>query len=270
MQRTLFPKRTAAGSAAFTLIELLVVIAIIGILASMLLPALGSAKARAKATQCVSNFKQLQLGLTLYAGDYGELFPRNQNPPAPTYADANAWIGATEFGSATPSPAYGRDYPITNGTLYRYTAAVQMYRCPSQKPEASAVFTHGTYSVCLNSVLGNQSGSPTSVTKQDSISNPANVFGFVDMRLASHCPLIVTATDTTWSKYPGARHNNSGLFSFLDGRVVTEKWQGQFLAQQELGAVLPGAPHYGSAADSALMTGADAADINKVKSWLPQ
>ena len=271
MKKLFFLPRGKFSGAAFTLIELLVVIAIIGILASMLLPALAGAKARAKGTYCVSNFKQLQLGLNLYADAHGELLPRNLNPLAPTYADANAWMGATEFASFTPSPAYpSRDYPITNGTLYPYASAVQLFRCPAQKAEASALFTHGTYSVCLNSVLGDPSGSSTSVTKMDNIGNPAGVFGFVDMRLASHCPLIVTVADTFWRKYPGARHNNTGLFSFLDGRVTTEKWQGNFLRQMELGAIAPGAAHYGSAADSPLMTTADAADLTKVIGYLPK
>lgn len=71
---------------AFTLIELLVVIAIIAILAAILFPVFAQAKAAAKKTACISNARQLGMGLMLYAGDNDDRVmnrPDNNWPWAP-------------------------------------------------------------------------------------------------------------------------------------------------------------------------------------------
>jgi prepilin-type N-terminal cleavage/methylation domain-containing protein len=65
----------AKRPAAFTLIEMLVVIAIIGILAALLLPALSSAREKARRTSCLNNLNQFSKGLEQYCSDFGGYFP---------------------------------------------------------------------------------------------------------------------------------------------------------------------------------------------------
>ncbi len=76
------PSRKSFCSDGVTLVEMLVVIAIIAILAAILLPVLGSAKAKADKIQCASNLRQWGAAITMNAGDNSGFFPDNTQPGA--------------------------------------------------------------------------------------------------------------------------------------------------------------------------------------------
>jgi prepilin-type N-terminal cleavage/methylation domain-containing protein/prepilin-type processing-associated H-X9-DG protein len=139
----------------FTLIELLVVIAIIAILAAILFPVFAKAREKARQSSCLSNVKQMIIGVMSYAQDYDEKLPFDG-----TFAGVGAYPVA----------------PYWDQIILPYIKNTQIFRCPS--------VAVGTRNYRYNAVRGGSQLNPQMPASLGAIDSPASTLLLVDVNYA--------------------------------------------------------------------------------------
>jgi prepilin-type N-terminal cleavage/methylation domain-containing protein/prepilin-type processing-associated H-X9-DG protein len=226
------------GGWAFTLIELLVVIAVIAILASLLLPALTRAKARAHRVQCINNLRQLSIAWHLYSGDNNGLLPANGY--VTDAESARLWVQGSEH----VRPEFFTNLNCLSNPRYALFADFiqnpRVYKCPSDRSEPNVFGTvyKKTRSYSLNAYFGWQFPSDDEKTSPDVYTflktsdfaafDSSQLYTFVDAAPLNVCysafVLFMGHAGWFWHR-PSVEHLGSGVLAFADGHVEAHRWR---------------------------------------------
>jgi prepilin-type N-terminal cleavage/methylation domain-containing protein/prepilin-type processing-associated H-X9-DG protein len=199
----------------FTLIELLVVIAIIGVLASLLLPALSRARQRARVTICINHLKQIALLVHVYADESEGAVPDN-----PRFN--SRWM-------VHLAGVLGQGRAVMDDRQYRTNSPMQwveIFNCPETKAWPRNYYPTGTYGYNWY-ISGYNTGSPQGKrrTKLDSLRLPASTYLMSDCQIVTPDGFGQVASSVNPSAiHPPLtreRHHQRTLnFAFCDGSAM--------------------------------------------------
>lgn len=211
-------RRDARPTAGFTLVEVLVVIAIIAILAALLLPALTTAKSKARQTGCLNNLHQLLTGWKLYGDDNAGTLVSNLRQPA-----TNSWV-AGEFAGREATNSTG----LKQGLLFPHVGSPAVYRCPADKSQVAGAPTVLSYSMnCYmggRGVLPNQTEGYRSFVRESELAGAASaglwLIADEDPSTLDDGWFLVTMNDTRpFASFPASRHEGGCGVGHVDGHT---------------------------------------------------